>query len=117
MLDLVGVEGDYAYDSAADNARIDAEAKIVNDLILKELQDNTANDYTTAKVGYLDSSHWLPTLPVATCSGSINTSIFGRAFNLDPCEKLQPLRDVLAWVFSILAILSIFRTTFIIHES
>lgn len=48
-------------------------------------------------------------LPSPTCSGGINTTIFGRPFVIEPCEKLQPLRDVLAWVFFILTAFTIIK--------
>lgn len=56
---------------------------------------NFSGDYFSNR--YLD-------LPSSTCSGSINTTIFGRPFIIEPCDKLQPLRDVLAWVFYILTL-------------
>jgi hypothetical protein len=57
-------------------------------------------------------SAWFPSIPISSCSGGINTTIFGHAFVLNPCDKLQILRDVLAWVFYILTAISIFYITF-----
>jgi len=40
----------------------------------------------------------------STCTGSISTTIFEHAFVLEPCEKLQPMRDILSWSWFILTL-------------
>lgn len=63
---------------------------------------------------------YIPTLPESGCTyevhTSFNTHFFGvKHIDLAPCQPLQPLRDVLAWVFSVLTgficFNVIFRTT------
>lgn len=51
-------------------------------------------------------------LPQTTnCSGGIHTTIFGRNFDLEPCEKLLPLREILAWFFALFTAWQIFNLT------
>ncbi len=65
----------------------------------------------------LNNSHSLSAafgslLPEETsCSGGIHTTIFNRSFDLEPCEKLLPLREILAWFFSIWTVWIILNLT------
>lgn len=46
------------------------------------------------------------------CSGGIHTTWKTFTIDFDPCNKLAALREILAWVFSVLAILDILKITF-----
>ncbi len=68
-------------------------------------------------IEFLDKAFWLPSFPShSNCSGSIDLSVFGRPIAFDPCDKLAPLREVLAWVFYVLFFIRIFNMLFTIHE-
>jgi len=55
---------------------------------------------------------WFPSLPETSCSYEIHEIIFGRNFDMSPCVKLQPLRLVLEWAFSMISIFLCFRIVF-----
>ena len=55
---------------------------------------------------------YLPKLPESSCSYEVHVIIFGRPLNLAPCDKLQPLRTVLGWVFAVLTGWSCFLVIF-----
>ncbi|MDT4328326.1 hypothetical protein ACQE3D_11770 [Methylomonas sp. MS20] len=56
----------------------------------------------------------LPSANSSACSSSgIHQQVMSKwDFDFNPCEKLLPLREVLAWAFSILAMLDILKITF-----
>lgn len=58
------------------------------------------------------ASDYLPHLPESSCSYEVHVTIFGRPMDLAPCEKLQPLRTVLGWVFAVLTGWSCFLVIF-----
>lgn len=45
---------------------------------------------------------YLPSNYNGNCVGGIHKVIFGHNFDFEPCERLLPLREILAWFFSIL---------------
>jgi len=82
---------------------------------LSDFINNSDNPFL--EIELLDSSFWLPAFPSHTeCTGSVDLSVFGRQILFEPCEKLAPLRDVLAWVFYVLFFIRIFNMMFTIHE-
>ena len=82
-----------------------SELKTKRDGVLSDLSSDGDSDYGLSGVAGFGANNFITRyleLPSSTCSGGINTTIFGRPFVIEPCDKLQPLRDVLAWVFFIL---------------
>lgn len=59
-----------------------------------------------------NNNDWLPQLPEPNCTYEVHTKIFGKNFDLAPCVPLIPLRQVLAWAFSILTAWLVFRLIF-----
>jgi hypothetical protein len=62
---------------------------------------------------HFDPSSFLPELPEPSCTYEVHSSFHVpflgvKHFDLAPCERLQPLRAVLGWVFSILTVFSCF---------
>ncbi|ANE55681.1 hypothetical protein AYM39_11165 [Methylomonas sp. DH-1] len=57
---------------------------------------------------YYDShsfvSALMPFFPTNTgaCTGGIHREIFGKQFDFEPCDKLLPLREILAWFFAVI---------------
>ncbi|PHS69864.1 MAG: hypothetical protein COB22_08645 [Cycloclasticus sp.] len=91
------------------NARTiaEAEAKLASERsdASNEFSDDGESDYGISNVSNFSADYFINRyliFPASVCSGSINTTIFGHAFVIEPCDKLQPLRDVLAWVFFII---------------
>ena len=101
---FAGDESDYEKDPKSDIEEIENDFQI--DLL------NAFSDVKGDSFSEISISSFLPVLPSSGCSGSINTQIFGKQILIEPCHKLAPLRSVLAWVFSVLTILSIVNTTF-----
>jgi hypothetical protein len=65
----------------------------------------------------LDETEWMPDFPTETsCSGTIPIHWRGVSHEFAPCEKLQPLRVVLAWVFYVLSFWNIFHIWVSIKE-
>lgn len=46
-----------------------------------------------------------------SCSGGIHTTFLGKSFDLEPCEKLSPLREILAWFFAVMTAWQIINMT------
>ncbi|MDD2661354.1 MAG: hypothetical protein PHY54_17015 [Methylococcales bacterium] len=104
-----GVETDFAQGSNSgdfDTAQTNEKNSIISEL--------GASTNQFAGLTFSTPGEWVSSmLPSSTnCAGSINQTVFGKQFIFAPCEKLQPLRDVLAWVFALLAILDILKITF-----
>lgn len=59
-----------------------------------------------------NASSFLPSLPETTCSYEIHKTIFGHAFDLAPCDDLEPLRIVLGWAFGVLTVFSVINIIF-----
>lgn len=85
----------------------------------QEIEDSlkdTDEDYGADEIANFTVTSWTdrytPFPTTTTCSGEINTTVFGRPFILSPCEKLQPLREILAWVFFVLTIFAVTRIVF-----
>lgn len=86
--------------------KAEAGLKAEYDKAVSDLADDGDQDYGLSNVTNFSADYFISrylTFPTGACSGSINTTIFGRPFIIEPCDKLQPLRDVLAWVFFILS--------------
>jgi len=67
-------------------------------------------------VDFISPSDWLGFFPTSSgCTGSINTTIFGRPFVVAPCARLAPLREALAWVFSIYFLIALFKMAFTVR--
>ncbi|MEC4749808.1 hypothetical protein [Methylomicrobium sp. Wu6] len=65
----------------------------------------------------LNVHDWLPDMPSSSsCSGSIPITWKSGTYMFSPCEKLQPLREVLAWVFYVMTALYIFYVWVSIKE-
>ncbi|TPQ24991.1 hypothetical protein C2U68_17070 [Methylomonas koyamae] len=55
----------------------------------------------------------LPSVSGCSAQSGIHARIFGKwDFDFEPCAKLQPLRELLAWVFSVLSMIYILKITF-----
>lgn len=106
---FMGVEGDFAPGSYGSDFSSLISAQ--NDGIIAAV-NASSNSFT--ELAYTTPTEWVSSmLPLSNnCVGSINQTIFGKAFVFAPCEKLQPLRDVLAWVFALLAVFDILKITF-----
>jgi len=92
----------------------EAELKAKRDGVLAELANHN-EDFGLGGVSEFSSSNfisnYLPLPNVTTCSGEINTTIFGFPFILAPCDDLAPLREILAWVFFVLTVFSVINIT------
>jgi len=92
----------------------EAELKAKRDGVLAELANHN-EDFGLGGVSEFSSSNfitnYLPLPNVTTCSGEINTTIFGYSFILAPCDDLAPLREILAWVFFVLTVFSVINIT------
>lgn len=111
LREIAGLPEDY--DTTQFGLRANTESQNAVDAALENF-NSWNNPFDSLSLTAI--TDWLPTLPSSSCSGAISTTIFGRSFVLDPCTKLQPLRDILAWVFSILAALSVIKTVFSISS-
>jgi hypothetical protein len=101
---------DYEQQQIIDS--LNSELQTKNNDISTDLSD-TSNDYGASTVDGLSISNWFnrynPFPASGSCSGEINTTIFGYQFHLAPCDPLQPLRDILAWVFFVLTLFTIMK--------
>jgi hypothetical protein len=94
------------------NSGLDAQDAEI-DGVMNNLMDmlSPSNDFGTNDMDWTKPDYWIANflnMPQAvSCSGGINTVIFGRPFNLDPCEKLLPLREILAWTFYIITLFTV----------
>ena len=82
-----------------------AKLKTTRDGVINDMSGDGDGDFGLSGVTGYGASNFVTRyleLPSSTCSGGINTTIFGRPFVIEPCVKLQPLRDVLGWVFFIM---------------
>jgi len=104
---------DYA-DQTAKLNQIASDEQALHDEQVEDLKDGE-NDYGASDIDNFSVDSWIdkytPFPTSTTCTGDISTSIFGKPFVLSPCVKLQPLRDILAWVFFILTIFTVIRIT------
>ena len=104
---------DYA-DQTAKLNQIASDEQALHDEQVEDLKDGE-NDYGASEIDNFSVDSWVdkytPFPTSTTCTGDISTSIFGKPFVLSPCVKLQPLRDILAWVFFILTIFTVIRIT------
>lgn len=85
--------------------------------MMQDLIDmDTSQILGVSEMSWTSPDYWIANflnIPVSSnCSGVISSTIFGRAFVIDPCEKLIPLREILAWVFSIFTTLTIIAIIF-----
>jgi hypothetical protein len=58
----------------------------------------------------LDS--FLPKFPDSICTHEIHSAFFGHQLDIAPCDRLQILRDILDWVFSIMTTVTIYKIAF-----
>jgi len=116
------IQNDKDFRGKPEDYSISNITKGLDGIIAKD-QEDSVNSITNFDLGFgsipfNNSSDWLGFFPTSTgCTGSINTTIFGRAFVLAPCEKLAPLRESLAWVFSIYFIIALFKMAFTVRVS
>lgn len=83
--------------------KIDSDNKAITDNFTQNVDDAFDNLTVLNPANFL-SKYFGFSMP-SSCTGSINTTVFDRAFVVDPCEKLQPLRDILAWTFFVLTLM------------
>lgn len=120
-----------AVNAAADQAHLDALAQpgetadhVLNDTPasvppVPEIPDDpdffaflqTANPFSW------NASGFLPELPETSCSYELHESfsvpfLGTKTFDLAPCDKLEPLRVVLGWVFGVLTAMGVFFIIF-----
>ncbi|WAR44571.1 hypothetical protein [Methylomonas rapida] len=97
--EFIGDESDY------DKSDIEFDGlddKLNQDRASFEAFVNQSNPAYSLANQYSLSSAFSSLLPSdSSCSGGINTTIFGKEFIFEPCEKLAPLREILAWFFSV----------------
>jgi len=83
--------------------------------LLSSISDDEGNNYGIDGVSDFNADSFVSryfSFPVLTCSGGINTTIFGRPFVIEPCAKLAPLREVLGWVFFMITMFTVIKITF-----
>jgi hypothetical protein len=72
-------------------------------------------DYGAGDINGFSVDTWVtkytPFPTSGSCQGEINTTFLNKSFVLAPCEPLQPLRDILSWVFFILTIFAVIKIT------
>lgn len=88
----------------------ESELADIRQKVVDELAD-TSEDYGLS--GIIDFSveslvsNFLPLPDSYTCNGITTTFLDGKIFEFEPCEDLQPLREVLAWVFFIYTLFAV----------
>ena len=88
----------------------ESELADIRQKVVDELAD-TSEDYGLS--GIIDFSveslvtNFLPLPDSYTCNGITTTFLDGKVFEFEPCEDLQPLREVLAWVFFIYTLFAV----------
>ena len=88
----------------------ESELADIRQKVVDELAD-TSEDYGLS--GIIDLSveslvsNFLPLPDSYTCNGITTTFLDGKIFEFEPCEDLQPLREVLAWVFFIYTLFAV----------
>lgn len=105
---------DYS-DTLSDLSSLQSSLDTQNEDLVTELSDSN-EDYGVSQITSFDPDAWVNKYSLfpasGACSGEISTTIFSKSFVLSPCQKLQPLRDILAWVFFILTFFTILKITF-----
>lgn len=107
---------DTSSDFSAESEKVSqsvSELDAARQKVLDELND-TDEDYGLSAIdGFsVDAivSRFLP-LPTSVSCNGINTSFSvssgSYGFNFEPCDQLEPLREVLAWVFFILTVFAV----------
>ncbi len=109
LAEFFGTQGDYST-----VAQVGGLGQLIDSEISGATGEinGTTNPFSTMSL--TTPADWVGDLFPATtvCEGTISQNVFGKLFQFAPCEKLQPLREVLAWVFAMLAILDIVKITF-----
>lgn len=98
-------------DKTAEINQIEADNSTAVDALIADITDDQGSDFGLSGINGFGATHFIDNylkIPLdSPCSGSIDTFVMGMPFVLAPCEKLQPLRDILAWVFSIFTFFTI----------
>lgn len=88
----------------------ESELADIRQKVVDELSD-TSEDYGLSTITDFSVeslvSNLLPLPSSYTCNGITTTFLDGKVFELEPCEDLQPLREVLAWVFFIFTLFAV----------
>lgn len=107
--EIKGNESDFdqsPLDFSGIDSAIDADSAALQSWI------NETNPMQNYADSHSFSSALASMLPSDTsCSGGIHTTIFGRNFDFEPCEKLSPLREILAWFFAVWTVWLILNIT------
>lgn len=110
---LLGSE--FSHDANATNSSIDSaiNGMLAHDKMADADADSIVQDSSSPFDGLTDYTSWLPgfsDMPSSpSCSGSIPITWNGKTVVFEPCEKLAPLREVIAWVFYILTSVYVFN--------
>ncbi|WP_374089752.1 hypothetical protein [Methylomicrobium lacus] len=109
--DFFGSESDFS--NASDMSPLDGIGGDSDDSDAIAFLNNGNDSYAYP----LNVSDWMPEFPTnSSCSGSVPIVWGNFSYQFSPCEKLQPLREVLAWVFYVLSFWNIFRIWVSIKE-
>ncbi|AEG02556.1 hypothetical protein [Methylomonas methanica] len=111
ILDKLTFEGEAQFDKSAIQFN-DLDSQLESDRSEFQVfvnQGNPMQSYADSHSFVIAFSSMLPA--DTSCAGGIHTVIFGKHFDLEPCEKLAPLREILAWFFAVMTVWQIFNMT------
>ncbi|MCQ8130515.1 hypothetical protein [Methylomonas rivi] len=111
ILDKLTFEGEAQFDKSAIQFN-DLDSQLESDRSEFQSFVNQGNPMQSYADSHSFTTAFSSMLPAdSSCAGGIHTVIFGKHFDLEPCEKLSPLREILAWFFAVMTAWQIINMT------